>query len=147
MSMGICSSFVMFLGRICMSALFIKVGLAKLMGHQLLVDQLQMKAVPFAGALAPAGAVLALLGGLFLLLGFRTRLGAMILAILVLTHTLILHDFWNQSAELHAVTQRAFLFGMALFGGLLYILACGAGKIGCDRCCCKKESCCPSEKK
>jgi len=80
------------------------------------------------------GALLAkLAGGISLILGYRTRWGVLLLMLFLVPSTFILHNFWGVEGADHSVQVEFFLKSCAIFGGLLYLLACGGGGCSCDQ--------------
>ena len=72
-------------------------------------------------------------GAAALLLGFRTRLAALMLFILTLTASVALNDFWKIDDVEHAyMQQQLFLRNIAIAGGLLVIVGMGAGRWSYD---------------
>ena len=73
--------------------------------------------VPFAGVLVPLSGVIALVGGLSVLLGYQTRLGASLLTLFLVPVTLVMHNFWAVSdASAFQVERALFLRNVALLG-------------------------------
>lgn len=119
-------------GRILMSLIFVLSGFNKITGWSetaAYIASKRMAAVPLFLALA----ILIELGaGAIVMLGYRARLGALALAILVILTTIIFHNFW---AVLDAEQERQmimFLKNLSILGGLLMIAACGPGKFSRD---------------
>jgi len=89
--------------------------------------------VPFAAFLVPASGVLAFLGGLSVLLGFRARLGAAMLVAFLVPVTLSMHAFWAVPDPSMAQLQFAmFMKNLGLLGGTLLIAHFGAGPYSLD---------------
>jgi putative oxidoreductase len=89
--------------------------------------------VPAPALLVPLSGVIALLGGLSVLLGFRTRLGASLLILFLVPVTLMMHDFWNAADPISWQLERAmFMKNIALVGGALLISHFGAGPLSLD---------------
>jgi putative oxidoreductase len=66
-------------------------------------------------------------GGLSLLLGYWTRAGAIALILFMIPTTLLFHtNFADQNQMIH------FLKNLAMFGGLFYVAAYGAGPLSMD---------------
>ncbi|WP_116126884.1 DoxX family membrane protein [Lewinella sp. IMCC34183] len=65
--------------------------------------------------------LLLLLGGLMILLGYRMRLGAVLLLIYWVPLTFIVHDFWDETAgtEAYRLQSLFFMKNLAIMGGLL----------------------------
>src|SRR3954464_880767 len=53
--------------------------------------------VPWPNVLVPLSGILALAGGLSVLLGYHARIGALLLALFLIPVTLMMHAFWNIS--------------------------------------------------
>lgn len=77
--------------------------------------------------------VLTFLGGLLVLLGYRAKLGAFFLIIVLVPTTIYFHDFWNSPSEQQQFQLVEFMKNMAILGGLLMVLANGSGKISIKR--------------
>lgn len=89
--------------------------------------------VPLAGVLVPLSGVIALAGGLSVLLGYRTRIGALLLVLFLVPVTLALHNFWAFDEPAQAQLQQAmFLKNLSMLGGALLISYFGAGPLSLD---------------
>ncbi|MBI5914707.1 MAG: DoxX family protein [Bacteroidetes bacterium] len=94
--------------------------------------------------------VLLLLGGLMVLTGYRSNLGAFLLLLYWVPVTFIVHDFWNvpfeckmqvscpqlqmEGTEVFRRMQGIlFMKNLAIMGGLLVVLVNGSGKISIRR--------------
>lgn len=67
-----------------------------------------------------------------LLLGWRTRWAALILAVFTAATALIFHNFWAMPAEQQMMQSISFWKNMAIVGGLLFVAAHGAGPLAMD---------------
>lgn len=89
--------------------------------------------VPLAGLLVPLSGVVALVGGLSVLLGYQTRLGASLLTLFLIPVTLVMHNFWATPDTTAFQVERAlFLRNVALLGGALFIGYFGGGPLSLD---------------
>jgi putative oxidoreductase len=89
--------------------------------------------VPLPDLLVPLSGIIALLGGLSLLLGFQTRLGACLLVIFLVPVTLMMHNFWSVSDPMMQQIEKAmFLKNVAMLGGALVISYFGADPLSLD---------------
>jgi putative oxidoreductase len=89
--------------------------------------------VPLAQLAVPLAGVIALLGGLSVLLGYKTRYGALLLAIFLIPVTLMMHRFWAVTDPQMAQMQMIqFMKNMALLGATSLIGYFGAGPISLD---------------
>jgi putative oxidoreductase len=69
-----------------------------------------------------------LFGGLFVLIGWKTRLVAVIMALFTLGTALLGHKFWVDPSQ---ATQ--FLKNLAIMGGFLMLAYAGPGRISADK--------------
>lgn len=136
-----CCSVSLFLGRLFISLIFILAGIGKLLNYDQTAQYMASKGMTMIPLFLIAAAVIELLGGLSLLLGFKTRVGATLLLLFLIPVTIIFHDFWNlQGAEQHAMLIE-FMKNLAIFGGLFYVLSVGPGRWSLDALCCCSSSC------
>ena len=68
-----------------------------------------------------AAILLLVLGGLMILLGYRMRLGAILLLIYWVPLTFVVHDFWTEAVgtEEYRLQSLFFMKNLAIMGGLL----------------------------
>ncbi len=71
---------------------------------------------------------LLLIGGLMLLTGYRSRLGAILLLLYWVPVTLVVHSFWNDPPEVQRMQSILFTKNLAITGGLLMASVNSAGK-------------------
>jgi putative oxidoreductase len=89
--------------------------------------------VPFASFAVPLSGVLALAGGLSVLLGYRAKIGAGLIALFLVPVTLMMHRFWTVHDPMMAQIQMVmFMKNVAIFGGALLITQFGAGPLSLD---------------
>jgi putative oxidoreductase len=117
---------VVFAGRLFFSAIFLLSGFshfsAKTIGYA------AANGVPFASLAVPASGILALIGALSILLGYRARIGAWLLVLFLVPVTLTMHNFWSVSDPMVAQMQMInFMKNLSMLGGALLITQFGAG--------------------
>lgn len=89
--------------------------------------------VPLPNILVPFTGILLILGGLSVLLGYHTRVGAVLLAIFLVPVTLLMHPFWAiDDPSAAQVQQIMFMKNLALLGGTLLLLHFGPGPLSLD---------------
>lgn len=89
--------------------------------------------VPFASFAVPLSGVLALAGGLSILLGFRAKIGASLIALFLIPVTLMMHKFWTvHDAMMVQMQMVLFMKNIAILGGALIISQFGAGPMSLD---------------
>ena len=89
--------------------------------------------VPMPGLLVPLSGVIALAGGLSLLLGYRARLGAWLLVVFLVPVTLMMHAFWAVSdPAMFSIQLTLFVRNLMMLGAALFIAHAGAGSLSLD---------------
>src|ERR1700732_4932174 len=84
--------------------------------------------VPLASFAVPLSGVLAIAGGLSILLGYRAKLGAWLIVLFLVPVTLMMHKFWTVPDPMMAQIQMIlFMKNVAMLGGALLISQFGAG--------------------
>ncbi len=95
---------------------------------------LSMKQVPAAPVVLFLVLLLALLGSLSLLLGFRTRIGALALFAATIAATVTFHDYWTlKTAAARLADYDIFARNVAIAGGLLVLVGVGPGRFAVDQ--------------
>ena len=89
--------------------------------------------VPLARFAVPLSGVLAIAGGLGVLLGFHARWGAVALVAFLMPVTLGMHAFWRLDDPVQIHVQQAMFFkNLAIIGGALILALHGAGAWSLD---------------
>lgn len=89
--------------------------------------------VPLASLAVPLSGLLALAGGLSVLLGYRARLGAWLLVLFLVPVTFMMHPFWTVADLMMARLEMAmFMKNLSMLGGALLIAYFGAGPVSLD---------------
>jgi putative oxidoreductase len=119
------------IGRALYSLIFI----ASIFGHFMhgAVAGAAAHGVPLPEVAVPLSGVLALLGGLSVLLGYRARFGALLLLVFLVPVTLFMHRFWGLADPREAAMQQVnFMKNLSLIGGALLIMYYGSGPTSLD---------------
>jgi putative oxidoreductase len=117
------------IGRILIASLFIPAGFGKLMGFAGTVGYITKVAGLPLPEVAAAIAIIVELGlGIALLVGFKTRWVALVMAIFTVATALFFHKFWADATQ-----NIQFFKNMAIAGGLLSFAAFGAGRFSIDK--------------
>ena len=113
------------LGRVLISLIFIVSGIGKIANYG--GTQGYMEAMGVPGMLLPAVIALELIGGIAIILGWKARVAAFLLAGFSLVSAVLFHaDFSDQMQTI------MFMKNLALAGGFLFIVAHGAGAWSVD---------------
>jgi len=125
------AGYVVLTGRVLFAAIFLMASL----GHfsQQEIGYAAHQGVPMAGFLVPASGVLALVGGLSVLTGYRARIGAWMLVLFLVPVTITMHNFWAVKDPMMAQMHQAmFMKNLSMLGGALLISYFGAGPMSLD---------------
>ena len=76
---------------------------------------------------------LLLAGGLMVLLGYRSTLGALMLLMYWVPVTFMVHDFWNAPKDQMRLQSILFMKDIAIIGGLLMVVGKGSGRYSMRR--------------
>ncbi len=88
---------------------------------------------PLASVVVPLSGIIALAGGLSILLGYRAKIGAWLIVLFLVPVTLTMHKFWTVHDPVMAQTQMVmFMKNLAILGGALLISQFGAGPLSLD---------------
>jgi putative oxidoreductase len=124
---------VIFIARIALAILFLWGGVMKLLGFGAFVAYLQSKGVPFVQVGAPISVAIEVLGGLFLVLGYKIRALGIVMAIYTIATAVLGHDFWNVTdPNLQHDMVIHFWKNVAIAGGFLLLFVTGAGGMSVD---------------
>ena len=77
--------------------------------------------------------ILLVVGGVFLLIGYRTGLATAMLLCYWLPVTFIIYSFWNDPIEYRRLHSIFFMRNLAVVGGLLMIMVHGSGRYSVRR--------------
>ncbi len=129
--------FVTLLARLMLVAIFVLSTLGNKIPHfSETVDYMASEGVP-QPKLALFGAIaLLVLGGLSVISGAWTRIGASFLFVFLVAATFFFHDFWSYADPALAAQQQGqlihFMKNVAIGGGLLMLVGFGAGPWSVD---------------
>ena len=119
-------------GRILLASLFLPAGIGKLTGFAGTVGYIASVGLPLPALGAVIALVVEIVGGVALIVGFGTRIAALVLALFTLVASFFFHAYWAVPADQQFVTQLLFMKNIAVAGGLLTLSAWGAGAWSLD---------------
>jgi len=112
-------------GRLLLGQLFLLSGLYKLGTYAATAGYMQSAGVP--SSLLPLVIATEAGGGLAIIAGWNTRIGAFLLAGFTLIAGLIFHNHFSDPTQ-----QQMFMKNITIVGGLLVLMANGAGPLSID---------------
>jgi putative oxidoreductase len=135
------TNFIALVARILLAFLFVQGGYYKLMGGiPGTVANMTSHGIPFPDILVWGAIAVELIGGLMLMAGLFTRWVALVIAAYTLALGLIFHAYWLAPAAEARLERIIFLNHLALIGGMLAIVAFGAGCFSLDAAMGRKSS-------
>ena len=124
-------------GRLLLVTIFVSSAImGKILNFNATVALMTEHGVPLPTVALVGAIAFLLVGGVSVGLGLFTRLGATLLLIFLGSATYCFHDFWTIAPDQTAAVQAQmvqFLKNLALGGGMLFLIANGAGVGSLDR--------------
>ena len=111
--------------RICLCSIFLKAGISHIFGYSDTVSMMAEKGLPIPDLLLIFTIIFQLLGGLSLLLGYKVKIGSILLILFLIPASFAFHN--------PATDINGFLKNIGLIGGLLMVIYAGAGALSIDR--------------
>lgn len=124
---------VALLGRVLIAYLFIPAGFGKLMGFAGTVGYISSVGLPLPQVGAAIAVAMELGVGILFLLGYKTRLVAVLLALFTLATAVFFHNYWAADAAKVMMQTINFNKNLAIAGGLLAFAAFGPGRLSIDK--------------
>ncbi|PNG52880.1 MULTISPECIES: DoxX family protein [unclassified Variovorax] len=121
------------LGRVLIALLFVPAGFGKLTGFAGVVGYIGSVGLPLPQLGAVIAIVVELGVGLMFLVGYKTRIAAVVLAVFTVAASFFFHNYWGMPADKAFVNQLMFFKNIAVAGGLLAFAAYGAGRFSIDK--------------
>ena len=125
------AALVVLLGRVFFAFIFVMAGRDHFSSQT--IAYAASHGVPLASVAVPFSGVMALLGGLSILLGYQTRIGAWLIALFLIVVTPTMCNFWNVADPMmHQIQIIMFKKNLAMLGGALLISQFGPGPWSLD---------------
>jgi putative oxidoreductase len=122
---------VVLLGRFLFTLIFVMAGANHF--NKQTIGYAASQGVPLASIAVPLSGVIAIAGGLSILLGYRAKLGAWLIALFLVPVTLVMHKFWTvQDPTMAQLQMILFMKNVSMLGGALLISQFGAGPFSLD---------------
>ena len=112
-------------GRILLSTLFLIEGIGKISMQEDVVMYMENYGIP--GILFVPAIILEILFPLLLIVGYKTKLAAFVMALFTFTVAIIFHTNFSEGMQM-----IFFLKDIAIAGGFMIIIVYGPGKISLD---------------
>jgi len=120
-------------GRILMALIFLISGFGKLTNFSGTAGSMASKGMLMAEFLLVGAIIFELGGAIMLVIGWKVRWGALMLILFTVPATLTFHNLWTVDAAQYQNQLAHFMKNVAMIGGLLYMMAFGAGPLSFDK--------------
>jgi len=124
---------VALLGRILVAIPFLWLGIMKIEQYHFYAGMLAAMKVPKPSIALVIVIIIEVLGGLCLVIGWKTRLWAWLMFLYLIPVTLTAHNYWTYSGAARVDEMIHFLKNLAILGALLLIAAFGPGSASVDK--------------
>jgi putative oxidoreductase len=122
---------VVVLGRFFFALIFLMAGANHF--NKQTIGYAASQGVPLASIAVPLSGVVAIAGGLSILLGYRAKLGAWLIVLFLVPVSFMMHKFWTVTDPMMAQIQMIlFMKNISMLGGALLISQFGAGPLSLD---------------
>ncbi|MEO0801977.1 MAG: DoxX family protein [Cyanobacteria bacterium J06642_2] len=119
--------YIPLVARICLAVIFVQTGLAKVFNFDGTQQQIASAGLPLAGLVTLFTIIFEIGGGTSLILGYKARVGAILLLIFLIPATIVFHN-----PILDSTQTIQFMKNLAIIGGLLMVVGNGPGPISLD---------------
>lgn len=118
-------------GRILFSLMFVMTALSHFSSQT--IAYAESSGVPLASVAVPLSGIIAIAGGLSIMLGYKAKLGAWLIVLFLIPITFTMHNFWTVADPMMRQMQMIMFFkNISMLGGALLIAYNGAGPVSID---------------
>ncbi|MGA9392544.1 MAG: DoxX family protein [Candidatus Sulfotelmatobacter sp.] len=122
---------IVLLGRLLFVLIFLMSGPRHFLSQT--IGYAASQGVPMASIAVPISGLLAIAGGLSVLLGYRAKLGAWLIVLFLIGVTPMMHNFWAVADPMmHQMQMIMFMKNLSMLGGALIISQFGSGPWSLD---------------
>ena len=125
--MGRSKDLVILIGRILLALIFLRLGIGKIENSTGTVQNMVSHGMPYTTFFLIGAIIAEVVGSITVILGYYTRLGAVLILIFLIPTILIFQNpFVDPKLMIH------FMKDVSIFGGVLLLLSAGAGRYSLD---------------
>ncbi len=119
--------YIPLVARIFLAVIFVQTGLNKFASFAGTQEQIASAGIPLPLIATVLTILIEVIGGISLILGFKAKIGALLLVIFLIPVTLVFHNPIADGSQM-----IAFMKNLAIMGGLLMVVAFGPGAVSID---------------
>ena len=124
---------ILLFGRVLIGAIFLNAGLRKLLAFGATAGYFAKLGFPPPALFTAPATAIEVGGSILLIIGWRTRWVAWLLALFVLIAAFAAHRFWQFDAAQYGNQMNHFMKNLAIIGGLLFVASFGPGSASLDK--------------
>ena len=121
------------IARFLLAAVFIVFGVRSILGFAGSVGYFTKLGFPAPEAMVVLAIIIQLVGGIALVIGWKTGWAAWLLVAYVVIATIMAHRYWEYDAAQYVPQMTNFFKNLAIIGGLLVVAAFGPGRYSVDK--------------
>ncbi len=126
--------YILLIGRILYSMIFIILGFNHFFSLNEMVQYTASMGVPAPSVATIISGLVILAGGLSILLGYKTKIGSMLLFAFLIVTALVMHSFWSIEDQMQSQIQLImFLKNLSMAGGALLLYYFGTGPLSIEK--------------
>jgi len=118
--------------RLLMASIFLTSGVLKMTNWEFFLGYTESAGLPLASVALGVSVVVELVAGTMLIVGYRSRLAAAVLALYLVPTTFVFHQFWAVEPAQFSTELLNFAGNLAVVGGLLMVVGFGSGSVSVD---------------
>ena len=121
-------------GRLMISGIFLASALGnKIPNFSQVAEKMAAEGVPLPSVMLTGAIAFLVAGGVSIVLGYRTHVGAGMLLVFLVLATYFFHDFWNFEGANRQMQMIQFMKNGSLMGTMLLLISNGPGALSLDR--------------
>lgn len=124
---------ILLIGRILLSGIFLRSGFGKLTNLDATATSMASRHLVAPFFFAVLAGLVEFFGSALVLLGFKTRYAALLMALFTLCAAFIGHPFWSVAPADYTNQLNHFLKDITIIGGFLVLFVAGPGALSIDR--------------
>src|SRR5262249_30675397 len=115
-------------GRVLLCVIFVMATVGKkIPDYAGTIEVMEKVGVPAPHVLLAGALAFLLVGSLSVIVGYKARIGAVLLAVFLVLASYYFHPFWKFEGEAKDMQMIHFMKNLSMFGAMLFIIANGPG--------------------
>jgi len=119
-------------GRVLLALIFVMSGINKLAHWSETASYMAAKGLPAVPLLLAVAVIIELACGVFVMIGYRTDVSALLLFLYLVPVTLVFHNFWSFHGMEAQMQMVNFLKNLSIMGGLLALASASPTHVSVD---------------